>query len=57
VIASSLGAGYEQTEYAVVNDDEEDDESDDDVELIRESPAAAAERDYPTIPLFRFFCV
>jgi hypothetical protein len=34
----------EQTEYAVVNDDEEDDVLDDDVELIRESPAAAAER-------------
>jgi hypothetical protein len=34
----------EQTEYAAENDDEEDDEFDDDDELIREIPAAAAER-------------
>jgi len=34
----------EQTEYADENDDEEDYEFDDDDELIRESPAAAAER-------------
>jgi hypothetical protein len=34
----------EQTEYAADNDNEEDDEFDDDDELIRESPAAAAER-------------
>ena len=34
----------EQTEYAAENDGEEDDEFDDDNELIRESPAAAAER-------------
>jgi hypothetical protein len=34
----------EQTEYAAENDDEEDDEFDDGDELIRESPAAAAER-------------